>query len=69
MSRVCIRFIVHILHSLTGFRAASFNGKGYTLFVDGLYQGRYIDHIDVIGGGATTYMLLTQPKKWSNVLR
>lgn len=57
--------------AVTGFRAASFNGKGYTLFVDGLYQGRYVDHIDVIGdkrGGATTYMLLTQPRKWSTVL-
>ena len=57
--------------AVTGFRAASFNGKGYTLFVDGLYQGRYVDHIDVIGdkrGGATTYMLLTEPRKWSTVL-
>ena len=31
--------------SLAGFRAASFNGKGCTLFVDGLYQGRYIDQM------------------------
>ena len=56
--------------ALAGFRAKSFDGKGYTLFVDGLYQGRYIDHIDVIGdkrGDSTTYMLLTQPKKWLNV--
>ena len=57
--------------ALSGFRAKSTDGKGYTLFVDGLYQGRYIDHIDVIGdkkGGATTYLLLTKPNKWSNAL-
>ena len=41
--------------------------KGYDLLVDGLYQGKYVDHIDVIGdkkGGDTTFLLLTQPKKW-----
>ena len=57
--------------ALSGFRAKSTDGKGYTLFVDGLYQGRYIDHIDVIGdkkGDVTTYLLLTKPNKWSNAL-
>ena len=57
--------------ALSGFRAKSTDGKGYTLFVDGLYQGRYIDHIDVIGdkkGGSTTYLLVTKPNKWSNAL-
>ena len=58
-------------HALSGYRAKSHLRKGYTLFVDGLYQGRYVDHIDVIGdkrGDATTYLLRTQPKKWSNAL-
>ena len=49
--------------------------KGYDLLVDGLYQGKYVDHIDVIGdkkGGGTVGLLLTQPKKWSgayNILK
>ena len=57
--------------ALSGLRAKSTDGKGYTLFVDGLYQGRYIDHIDVIGdkrGDSTTYLLVTKPNKWSNAL-
>ena len=49
--------------------------KGYDLLVDGLYQGKYVDHIDVIGdkkGQATADLLLTQPEKWSgayNILK
>jgi len=46
------------------------SAKGYTLSVNGLYQGNYEDHIDVIGdkkAGTTTSMLLNQPNKWSNV--
>ena len=41
--------------------------KGYTLLVDGLYQGKYVDHIDVIGdkkGYATATLLADQPQKW-----
>ena len=44
--------------------------KGYTLLVDGLYQGKYEDYIDVIGdkkAGTTTMMLQRRPDKWSNV--
>ena len=44
--------------------------KGYTLLVDGLYQGEYVDHIDVIGdkkGGTTTRMLCYQPDEWLSV--
>jgi len=51
----------------SGLRTETANKKGYTLFVDGLYQGRYVDHIDVIGdkkGGSTTGMLLKNPDKW-----
>ena len=54
-----------------GNRAETTDGKGYTLFVDGLYQGSYVDYIDVIGdkkGGTSTKMLLDQPDKWSNIL-
>ena len=50
-----------------GLRAEATNIKGYTLFVDGLYQGRYVDHIDVIGdkkGLTTVEMLLESPHKW-----
>ena len=57
--------------ALSELRAKSTVGKGYTLFVDGLYQGRYIDHIDVIGdkkGDSTTYLLLTKPNEWSSAL-
>ena len=45
------------------------NVKGYNLLVNGLYQGKYIDYIDVIGdkrGGVTIDELLEQPKKWSS---
>ena len=55
--------------SMGGARAKSTTFKGYTLFVDGLYQGRYVDHIDVIGdkrGGWATEMLATQPNEWSD---
>ena len=31
-----------------GLRAETIDSKGYTLFVDGLYQGRYVNHIDII---------------------
>ena len=44
--------------------------KGYVLLVNGLYQGKYVDHIDVIGdkkAGLTANMLLTQPEEWSRV--
>ena len=56
---------------ITGKRAEPTNRKGYTLLVDGLYQGTYADHIDVIGdkkAGSTTKMLVDQPADWSNVL-
>ena len=55
-------------HSITtGIRTNSVNSKGYTLFMDGLYQGRYVDHIDVIGnkqGGVTTGILRKWPERW-----
>ena len=53
-----------------GLRAKSTDGKGYNLFVDGLYEGSYVDHIDVIGdkkGGITTNLLATEPDKWLHV--
>ena len=53
-----------------GLRAKSTDRKGYNLFVDGLYEGSYVDHIDVIGdkkGGITTRLLTTKPDKWSHV--
>ena len=46
------------------------NVKGYDLLVDGLYQGKYIDYIDVIGdkkGGGTIRLLSRKPKEWSRV--
>ena len=54
-----------------GMRAVSRDGKGYTLFVDGLYQGTYSDYIDVIGdkkAGVTTKLLLRKPDKWLDIL-
>lgn len=55
---------------IKGKRSKSKTRKGYTLFIDGLYQGRYLDHIDVIGdkkGYGTTDMLRRSPDKWSRV--
>ena len=55
---------------MRGLRAKSTDGKGYNLFVDGLYEGRYVDHIDVIGdkkGGITAKLLATEPDKWLHV--
>ena len=46
------------------------NNKGYNLTVNNLYEGSYVDHIDVIGdkkGGRTTQMLLRQPEQWLSV--
>ena len=52
---------------INGLRAKSTNYKGYTLFVDGLYQGKYVDHIDVIGdkkGGTTADLLAFCHRSW-----
>ena len=53
---------------INGVRAR--NGKGYDLLVDDLYQGKYINYIDVIGdkkGGATVDLLIKNRKKWSSI--
>ena len=45
--------------------------KGYSLLVEGLYEGKYVDHIEVIGdkkAGLTTSFLLRHPKKFSSTL-
>ena len=45
------------------------NAKGYNLTVGNSYEGKYVDHIDVIGdkkGGTTAYMLWKQPTRWSD---
>ena len=55
---------------INGLRSKYAKGKGYDLYVDGLYEGRYVDHIDVIGdkkGGITTQMLAAEPDKWSHI--
>ena len=52
---------------ISGLRAKSTDYKGYTLFVDGLYQGKYVDHIDVIGdkkGGTTSELLAYNHEMW-----
>ena len=52
---------------INGYRANPV--KGYDMVMGGLYQGKYVDHIDVIGdkkGGVTAHLLLTQPEKWSD---
>ena len=52
---------------INGSRAKHTNYKGYTLFIDGLYQGKYVDHIDVIGdkkGGSTAYLLANHRQMW-----
>ncbi|XP_065896156.1 uncharacterized protein [Dysidea avara] len=45
--------------------------KGYSLLVQGLYEGKYVDHIDVIGdkkAGTTTSLLLTRQQKFLSSL-
>ena len=53
---------------INGIRAE--NAKGYNLTVGNSYEGKYVDHIDVIGdkkGGMTTLMLWRQPSKWAEI--
>ena len=53
-----------------GLRAKATNGKGYTLFIEDLYQGRYVDYIEVIGdkkGRGTTEVLDRKPEKWLHI--
>ena len=45
--------------------------KGYSLLVKGLYEGKYVDHIEVIGdkkAGTTTSILLKQQTKFFHTL-
>ena len=56
---------------INGPRAENATRKGYTLFIDGLYQGKYVDYVDVIGdkkGQGTIEMLLWDPDEWLRVL-
>ena len=44
--------------------------KGYTLSIDGLYQGTFVPPVQVIGdknGGQTTLMFLDDPSKWEQI--
>ena len=44
--------------------------KGYTLAINGLYQGTFVPPIQVIGdksGGRTTLMFITEPIRWKEV--
>ena len=44
--------------------------KGYTLSIDGLYQGTFMPPIQVIGdknGGQTTLMFVDDPSKWEQL--
>ena len=48
-----------------------YSGKGYSLLVEGLYEGKYVDHIEVIGdkkAATTTSMLMKRPEKFSKSL-
>jgi len=59
------------LSANTGIRTAGANGKGYTLAVNGLYQGTYESYIDVIGekkGDLTTEMFLYSPTQLKKVI-
>lgn len=55
---------------INGKRAEKYDQKGYTLFVDGLYQGTYSGYINVIGdkkASVTTRLLRRKPDKWRSV--
>ena len=55
---------------INGTRSLNYHKKGYTLFVDGLYQGKYVDYIDVIGdkrGDCTIEMFINHPSDWLSV--
>lgn len=50
--------------------ARAIDEKGYTLYVDGLYEGKYVDYIDVIGdkrGDRVIEMFMDHPSNWSKV--
>ena len=52
--------------------ARGLDEKGYTLYVDGLYEGKYVDYIDVIGdkrGDRVIEMFMDHPNNWSKVYR
>jgi len=54
-----------------GARARALQTKGYSLLVEGLYEGKYVDNIYVIGdkkAGTTTLMLYRDATVWSKVL-
>ena len=58
------------MHAIIDGHSRTKHAKGYDMLVDGLYQGKYVDHIDVIGdkkAGMTANLLLTQPEEWSGV--
>ena len=47
------------------------SSKGYTLAIDGLYQGSYVSHINVIGdkmGGSTLALFLASPVQFESHL-
>ena len=69
---ICNTVWKNSVKSITGHgkRANTTVSKGYTLFVDGLYQGTYVQYIDVIGdkkAGITTKLLQKQPDIWARV--
>ena len=50
--------------------ARGIDEKGYTLYVDDLYEGKYVDYIDVIGdkrGDRVIEMFMDHPSNWSKV--
>ena len=58
--------------STTGLRTREENAlkKGYSLSIDGLYQGTFVPPIQVIGdksGGKTTALFMTKPLMWDQV--
>ena len=60
--------------SISGLRTEEHNAmrKGYSLSIDGLYQGSFVPPIQVIGdknGGKTTALFYTEPLKWDQVFR
>ena len=63
--------VSHYAYGLRSGGSRDIKNKGYTLQINGLHQGTYLSHVDVIGdknGGHTTGLLNNDPLEWDKIL-